>query len=105
MDITGLVRGWINGSIANYGVTLRGPESSGDSSAMLMLYTRESSSHDPYLRIEYAGMAAFEEATPRVEEILTLKDGPTILDLFGDSLCAPDYGVFEFINQPVCSPD
>jgi hypothetical protein len=63
IDVTALVRGWVNGGYANYGLTLRGPESTGDSSALLILGAR-TSDYPPYLNIEYSGMAAFEEALP-----------------------------------------
>jgi hypothetical protein len=58
-DVTNLVRGWINGSFLNYGLMLRGPESSGNDSARLGFATRESSgtTYDPYLEITYTGAA------------------------------------------------
>ncbi|MCP4424245.1 MAG: S8 family serine peptidase [Chloroflexi bacterium] len=53
-DVTNLVRGWVNGSYANYGVWLRGPEQSGNNSSYRSFYTMDSSS-DPYLSITYPG--------------------------------------------------
>jgi hypothetical protein len=60
-DITNLVRGWVNGTIANYGLMVRGPEGSGSEFAWFGFYTSESSSSDPYIYITYSGMAASDE--------------------------------------------
>ena len=65
-DVTALVRGWINGSIPNQGVMLRGPEASDNSSASLGFLTRDYSdaAERPYLSIAYAGQAAAEPGLP-----------------------------------------
>jgi uncharacterized repeat protein (TIGR01451 family) len=69
-DVTGLVRGWVNGSFSNYGLMLRGPEGSGSSSARLTFVTHDYSgtTYDPSISITYAGMASSEEM-PAVENI------------------------------------
>jgi hypothetical protein len=60
LDVTDLVRGWVNGSFPNYGVMLRANESSGNDSARLGFLTRNipDSDYRPYLVITYAGRAA-----------------------------------------------
>ncbi len=61
-DVTNLVRGWVNGSFSNYGMMVRGPESSDTSGARLGFVTRESSgtTYDPYLSITYTSMTGVE---------------------------------------------
>ncbi len=59
IDVTNLVRGWVNGTLPNYGVTLRGPEQSGSDSSWRSFATRESGSTS-YLQITYTGMAGTE---------------------------------------------
>jgi len=54
-DVTNLVRGWVNGSFANYGLWLRGPEKSGSDSSWRSFYTLNSP-YDPYLSITYSGL-------------------------------------------------
>ena len=60
IDVTNLVRGWLNGSIANYGIMLRGPEGSGSDSSWRSFTTREAGlSYTPKLVVTYpAGVAA-----------------------------------------------
>ena len=60
LDVTDLVRGWVNGSLPNYGVMLRANESPGDDSAQLGFLTRNVAdpSFRPYLALTYSGMAA-----------------------------------------------
>ena len=60
LDVTDLVRGWVNGSFPNYGVMLRANESSGNDSAQLGFLTRNIPDSDfrPYLLITYAGRVA-----------------------------------------------
>jgi N-acetylneuraminic acid mutarotase len=104
INVTDLVRGWVNNSFPNHGLMLRGPEGSGDSSAMMMFYTRESSSHDPYLSIEYAGMARGQESVPSVGEVSVLPEcGSTVKDLFGLSSTL-GYSTFAFVEQADCPP-
>lgn len=71
-DVTNLVRGWINGSYANYGLMVRGPESSDSTSARLGFATVESSgtTSDPYLSITYTTLAGVETTVeiPLIEE-------------------------------------
>ncbi len=59
IDVTNLVRGWVNGTLPNYGIMLRGPEHSGSDSSWRSFATRESGS-TPYLQITYTSMAATE---------------------------------------------
>ncbi len=55
LDITALVRAWRSGAQPNYGLMLRGPETSGDDSAWMGFGTREDElPYRPYLRLEYA---------------------------------------------------
>jgi PKD repeat protein len=81
-DVTDLARGWVDGSLTNYGLMVRGPESSGNDSARLGFGTRESGLYTPTLVIEYTTTAA-----PRVDSITPdsgTNDGPVhITDLAG----------------------
>ena len=107
-DVTGLVRGWVNGSFADHGMMIRGPESSGDDSAQLGFYTRNKygRTYDPYLSIEYAGTVTFEETVPAMEAPPDLTEcGPTIKDMLSTSPGASDSGMFEAIEDMGCSPD
>jgi hypothetical protein len=52
-DVTDLVRGWISGSIPNFGVELRGPEAMGADAGWRSFATLNSTA-DPYLTIDYA---------------------------------------------------
>jgi len=69
LDVTDLVRAWVGGTYPNYGITLRGPESSGNDSARLGFYARERSgtSLDPYLSVTYTDASAASGA-PAVGE-------------------------------------
>jgi len=61
-DVTNLVRGWVNGTLPNYGVMLRGPEWSGYDSSWRAFSTREGSSpYMPQLVITYTGHGASGE--------------------------------------------
>jgi C1A family cysteine protease len=107
-DMTNLVRGWVNGSFPNYGLMIRGPESSGNDSAQLGFYTldRTGRTYDPYLSIVYAGMATPEEAMSAVEGNPNLTEcGPTVKNMLGTSPGASDFGMFEAVEETVCSPD
>ena len=107
-DITNLVRGWVNGTLPNYGVMLRGPESSGDSSARLGFGTRNSSgtTYDPYINITYAGMAVSEEQVPEIDVVSNpTQCGPTVKDALGMFPDSSGDNVFGFVEQTVCSPD
>jgi hypothetical protein len=107
-DMTNLVRGWVNGSFANYGLALRGPESSGDSSARLGFLTRHNSgtTYDPYISIAYVGMAASEGVIPAVEEIPGLTAcGSTVKNMLNSSQCASGCDAAGFVEKMLCSPD
>lgn len=54
-DVTNLVRGWINGTLPNYGVMLRGPEWSGSDSSWKAFSTREWP-YPPQLIITYSAL-------------------------------------------------
>ncbi len=99
-DVTNLVRGWVNGSLANYGITIRGPEGSGSDFAWFGFFTSESS-YDPYILITYAGMAVSEvEMTPAP---LVYESGvETLPGIFMNAPCRDGFGSF---GQAVCSPD
>jgi serine protease len=80
LDVTNLVRGWINGTSPNHGIVLRGPEVSGADSSWRGFYTRESS-FDPYLAITYSsasvtdgsidGSAGFGASTHTIAKVLS----------------------------------
>lgn len=75
-DVTNLVRGWVNGSFPNYGLMVRGPESSDNTSARLGFATVESSgtTYDPYLSITYTSLSGVETTV----EIPLLEDPEAI---------------------------
>lgn len=54
IDVTGLVRGWINGVWPNYGIMLRGQESGYDNLKRFYSANSTSSSRRPWLIVEYA---------------------------------------------------
>ena len=56
LDVTALMRGWANGSIANQGIMIRGEEASGYESSWRGFSTREGT-HAPELRVTYHGAA------------------------------------------------
>jgi uncharacterized repeat protein (TIGR01451 family) len=60
-DVTDLVSGWVNGSLSNYGVMLRGPEVSGSDSSWRSFYTREGS-YPPQLVVTYSGYTTPSDA-------------------------------------------
>lgn len=60
-DVTDLARGWVNGTLPNYGIMLRGPEASGYDSSWRGFSTREGP-HPPQLVITYSGYTASGEA-------------------------------------------
>jgi predicted secreted protein len=61
-NVTDLVRGWINGTIPNNGVMLRGPEWAGSDSSWRGFSTREDYSYEPRLAITYTASGASSEA-------------------------------------------
>jgi len=56
-DVTNLVRGWVNGTLPNYGIMLRGPEVSGADSSWRSFSTREGT-FPPQLVISYPTAAS-----------------------------------------------
>jgi hypothetical protein len=95
IDVTDLVRGWVNGTISNHGIMLRSPEVSGSDSSWRQFYTREAgASLTPKLIVTYpAGVAT--TTSPEVGE--SLSKGQMVLqfltgqayDPFGARLCQP----------------
>ncbi len=63
-DVTALVQGWIDGTIPNHGVWLRGPEISGTDSSWRGFATSESDDV-PYLSITYPGARSSAPAVER----------------------------------------
>jgi uncharacterized repeat protein (TIGR01451 family) len=96
-DVTNLVREWVNGSLPNYGVMLRGPEVSGSDSSWRGFSTREGS-YTPELVITYSGYTTPADARLAGEGLIigqsadaiieALADGPSA-DLPSVSLCGP----------------
>ncbi len=60
-DVTNLVSGWVNGSLSNYGVMLRGPEVSGSDSSWRSFSTREGP-YTPQLTVTYSGYTTPSDA-------------------------------------------
>jgi hypothetical protein len=56
-DVTDLVSGWMVGTYPNYGVVVRGPETSGSEFVRLEIAASETS-YDPYLEVTYIGSAS-----------------------------------------------
>ncbi len=89
-DVTTLVQAWVNGTRPNYGVMVRGPESSGNDSARLGFYTRDEggTDYDPYLTITYSGMSTVQETVSAVNmvpgSVVYVQD---LLDLSGSEEC------------------
>jgi hypothetical protein len=104
-DVTDLVRGWVNGTIPNQGVMIRGPEDS-STSAQLGFATLNSSgtTYDPYIRITYPGMAAPEEGTPGVGEASgAVPCGSTIRDTLDVFPGSSSGDVSELLDEAACS--
>jgi bacillolysin len=77
IDVTDLVRAWVNGTYPNYGIMLRGTESA---IWLRGFYTREGS-YKPYLYITYPGTTA-SVAPPILFENPDAAKGPSFSDLF-----------------------
>lgn len=84
LDVGALVQGWINGSIPNQGVMLRGPEASGADSSFRIFSTREGP-YPPQLVIQYLASGAASlpvvietpvPAGPSLREYLNASDTP-----------------------------
>jgi hypothetical protein len=67
IDVTDLVRGWVNGSAPNYGLALRGLESAGSDFVWMSFATRQWLGGEPYLAITYAGAQQIQEAPAAAE--------------------------------------
>ncbi|MGB5932505.1 MAG: C1 family peptidase, partial [Anaerolineae bacterium] len=77
-DVTNLVRGWVNGTLPNYGVMLRGPEWSGYDSSWRAFSAREGS-YTPQLVITYTGYPASGKAQVGSESLGVGEPGHTII--------------------------
>jgi hypothetical protein len=81
LNVTNLVQGWVNGTYANYGIMLRGPEVSGTDSSWREFGTRESGS-GPQLVITYAGVNADtgdqtnQQISPENNNPISITNGP-----------------------------
>ena len=80
-DVTELVRAWVNNTHPNYGIMLRGPESS---IWLRGFYTRESS-YDPYLSIAYGSSSAWSEPPIPAYDPAGI-NGSSILDHLPDTM-------------------
>jgi hypothetical protein len=82
-DVTNLVRGWINGTLPNYGVMLRGPEWSGSDSSWKAFSTREGP-YPPQLIITYSALGVTEAQASRSasDRAGTTKANTLTLDLW-----------------------
>jgi hypothetical protein len=78
-NVTNLVRGWINGTIPNNGVMLRGPEWSGPDSSWKSFSTREGP-YRPRLIITYTASGAWSEAQIGSESLGTGEPARTIVE-------------------------
>ena len=83
-DVTGLVRAWEDHSLHNYGMVIRGPESSGSDSARLGFNTRESPLA-PYLDVTYAasGSAVSVVRVPIASPAPPVAPRPAVRELLG----------------------
>ncbi len=99
LDVTNLVRGWVNSTYTNYGLFLRSGESSSD--ARLSLGTRNAgSSYGPYLSITYAGMTMLS-----APQTIEPAQGGCGVASKGDSdvpLAGVENGLFEAVGLPLC---
>jgi hypothetical protein len=86
LDVRDLVQSWVNGSIANQGVMLRGPEASGTDSSYRKFGTRESL-YPPELVINYLAAAAASQAPATPTAALA---GPRLRDHLGGSVAPTD---------------
>ena len=84
LDVTNLVKAWVSGTYANYGVMLRGPEHSGSDSSWRAFYTRESS-YVPELVITYISGLSVRYALSS-EAVSDSASSLRIMDLLGISL-------------------
>jgi uncharacterized repeat protein (TIGR01451 family) len=104
LDVTNLVRGWVNGSLSNYGLMVRGPESSGNDSAQLGFYTGNAgSSVAPYLMVKYyAATGAMQEQKVTGEQTLDMAGcGTTVQEMLGVS-GAPERDMYEVVQSARC---
>jgi len=96
-NVTDLVRGWVNGTIPNHGVMLRGPEWSGSDSSWKSFSTREGS-YAPQLVITYSGYTGVIETEPESENLGVGRPANTIAEIligepeadFPTTLCRPN---------------
>jgi uncharacterized repeat protein (TIGR01451 family) len=108
-NVTSLVRGWVNGTLTNYGIMLRGPEWSGTDSSWKAFATRESgTTYTPYLQITYGDGAFFTGGNPPTIEgaLAPAGCGPAIADSLDiDVFRFPGHRSFETVEIVPCAPD
>jgi uncharacterized repeat protein (TIGR01451 family) len=106
-DVTDLVRAWVNGSVSNYGLMVRGPESSGNSSARLGFATREAGGgYAPYLEVTYVGEGLGTGGSTAGDIPGLGGCGPAIEDALDALPPAPGWKVeFETITKTICPAD
>jgi subtilisin family serine protease len=86
LDVRDLVQSWVNGSVTNQGVMLRGPEASGSDSSYRAFSTREGP-YPPELVVNYLAAAAVSQASETATAVLT---GPRLRDHLGSSAAPID---------------
>jgi hypothetical protein len=86
LDVRDLVQSWVNGSIANQGVMLRGPEASGADSSYPVFHTRKGP-YPPQLVINYLAATAMSQPSAEQATVLT---GPRLRDHLGASVAPTD---------------
>lgn len=79
-NVTDLVRGWVNGTIPNHGVMLRGPEHSGSDSSWKGFSTREGD-YTPQLVITYSGYASVIDTESESEKFSDGRHANTITEI------------------------
>ncbi|GAG36202.1 unnamed protein product, partial [marine sediment metagenome] len=84
-DVTNLVQGWVNNSIPNYGIMLRGSEQSGYDSSVRGFSTREGD-YTPELVVTYSGSTLLPGTGPGGENSLDREHAiPIIEAMTGES--------------------
>jgi subtilisin family serine protease len=67
-DVTGLAQGWIDLSVPNHGLVLRGPEGTGSNLAWIGFFSSESASR-PYIKVTYPSSVARTTNEEGLEEL------------------------------------
>jgi len=102
VDVTNLVRAWVNHTYANYGLMLRSPESS--DSARLAFGTRQAGfAYAPYITITYVNAATSMNGTSTVEGIPDSGCKPAIKGTPNVPSDPLKGGMFEAVEESLCS--